>query len=228
MRTIFLFVFAAFLFSSCLSYSRMTSPVIMEPTERSWTIGVQQEGAYANNAFRDHAVSSDEGQWDWQSGNYLDNYSSAGIIPVISYRDGLEELGGEIGVTLFPQFFPALAIDYKHRIYRSGNFHLSGDITGTLGFLYGAQYDLLFGNRHLYGQVGYKIIQFSLMEDLYVLGIGTEINDTSPLGIQLTYARMIGSEDDYSVTPHMLSLGMKLEFRRTKKRFRMPKKKSIL
>jgi hypothetical protein len=130
MKNLCLLICLPILFSSCLSYSRMTSPEVMEPTERTWVFGGQPQ------------------VWIGTHGQPTSNSNQWGFTPIIGYRTGSDF--GEWGVTLHQQiFFPAVTFDYKHKILERECFHLSGDVAATIGEAPGMQYDLLFGNRTL-------------------------------------------------------------------------------
>jgi hypothetical protein len=222
MRALIFFVSIPIIFSSCLSYSRMTSPEVMEPTERAWMFGAQPIAQIERKA----PIPNPQNP----SANSESKIDIEGVFtPVIAYRSGSPI--GEWGITLHQQaFYPAATVDYKHKIMERESFHLSGDVAATIGEAPGMQYDLLFGNRTLYGQLGYKYYKTNGLNNLLdfsgdnnnklIVGIGTEINDETPLGFQLMYARPILYSNPYSEPSPQLALGIKLEFRRTKKKYR--------
>ena len=84
------FLIIGSLLSSCGFTNRMTSPVVLEKSQRIWTYGI---------AFEPTAkINYDEISWGFQ--------------PVIGYRSGIG-YNQEIGISLYGIWYPGLVFDHK-------------------------------------------------------------------------------------------------------------------
>ena len=186
----------------CVMHNRMTSPVALPKEQQSWTYGLVV----------DPILASDDGE-------------VFGFQPIISYRAGLGK-GNELGVTLYGVYLPGAVIDLKHQFYQNGNFTFSGDAALYGGALrpFGLQYDLLFGSQKFYGVAGVNVdfTSFTNYPAAKVIGIGSEVPGKRGLGFQITYANRLvpDANDRYN----WLMIGLKMDFRNSKKKFRDPAK----
>lgn len=203
-KLIIVFFFILIL-SSCSFYNRMTSPEVLEKEEHIVTFGTVSDPAI---------FSGEPG-------------SIYAFQPVIGYRSGMGS-NQEIGISLYGIWTPGLVLDYKHQILKRGNFLLSSDVAafGGFGRPIGLQYDLLFGNHKLYGTIGSNYeFNNSPGRFTYVVGLGKEFGKKRQIGLQVTYART--SSASISVTSeyveNFISLGLKYDLRRIKKKYRTPK-----
>lgn len=202
----FYLVAIVLLLNSCGVYNRMTSPETLKKEQRNLTFGVALSPPKLVN-------SSTE------------NYETPidGIQPVIGYRSGLGK-NQDIGVTLYGIYTPALVIDYKHQILKNNNFLLSGDAAIYGGYLrpVGVQYDLIFGKRQIYGVIGasYDMVELMSEKPFLSLGIGSERIANTGFGIQISYAKSFMKNDYIMDEPYLISIGLKFDFLRTKKKFR--------
>ncbi len=201
-KKIYFSLFCLVVLSSCSVHNRMTSPVVLDKKERIWTSGLSL----------DPLAFSDLG--------YLSS-PLAFIQPTIGYRNGIGR-NQEIGFTLYGLTGPSIVIDNKHLLLKNGDFLLSGDIAFFAGALrpLGLQYDLIFGNRKLYGTLGsgYDFIETALEAPYLSIGIGSERILNKPLGFQISYG--IGIPNRYNDIEHMLSIGIKFDFLKLKKKYR--------
>ncbi|MEQ8580772.1 MAG: hypothetical protein RIC30_05600 [Marinoscillum sp.] len=186
------------LLGGCVMHNRMTSPVALPKEEQSWTYGLVADPILAN-----------------------DDAEVFGFQPIISYRAGLGK-GNELGMTLYGVYLPGAVIDLKHEIYHKGNFTFSGDAALYGGVLrpFGMQYDLLFGSQRFYGVAGVNVdfTSFTNYPAAKVIGIGSEVPGKRGLGFQITYANRLipDTNDRYD----WLMIGLKMDFRNTKKKHR--------
>lgn len=203
-RVQFIYVLViGFLMTSCGFSNRMTSPQVLEKNERIWTYGI----AYEPTATKNY----DQAIWGFQ--------------PILGYRSGLGK-NQELGITLYGVYFPGFVIDHKYKYYEKNNFILTGNTSAFGGIIrpVGLQYDLLFGNRKLYGVTGLKYDFTQLMRDKpsWIIGLGTEFEKDVKFGIQITYANSF-PEYNYSdrIRPFReITIGVKFDFIKTKKKYR--------
>jgi len=188
--------------SSCSVHNRMTSPVVLDKKERIWTSGLSIDPS----AFSELGYISSP---------------LAFIQPTIGYRNGIGR-NQEIGFTLYGLTGPSIVIDNKHLLLKNGGFLLSGDIAFFAGAIrpLGLQYDLIFGNRKLYGTLGlgYDFLDLTLETPYLSIGIGSERILNKPFGFQISYG--IGIPNRYNDIEHMLSIGIKFDFLKLKKKYR--------
>jgi hypothetical protein len=198
-----LFCFSILSFS-CTVHNRLTSPEVLSKRERTWTCGLIIDPSQAA---------------------FIDDSDIYAFSPVIGYRAGL---GGkqELGVTLNGIVTPSLVVDYKHQFLKRNQFVLSGDLAAYYGVLRptGLQYDLLFGNRKLYGTTGFgrNLISFDDVPPVYsyaTLGIGKEgIGVKENFGFQISYLGSFANPDTEAL--HFLSFGFKFDFLKNKRKYR--------
>ncbi|MDA3929083.1 MAG: hypothetical protein PF541_08995 [Prolixibacteraceae bacterium] len=177
----------------------MTSPEVLKKEERIITIGAVSDPNY---------FTSRETSW----------YA---VQPVIGYRSGLGS-NQEIGLTLYGIWTPGFVVDYKHQIFRSGNFYLSSDVAAFIGLhrSLGFQYDLLFGNRKLYGVIGtnYTLNNYP-GNSAFILGLGKEFGEKRRFGLQLNYAGIYSLGKEYNRTANAITIGLKVDLYKIKKKY---------
>lgn len=171
--------------------NQLTSPEILDQKERIWTAGVAYD------------------PFDFEVPATIYSFQ-----PVVGYRSGIGSKQ-EIGVKIYGVYYPGVVLDHKHRIAELGGFKLSGDLSGY-GRIYGIagfQYDLLFGNRYLYGTCGLNY-EFVGSQSYWIVGIGSEFTNSIPFGIQLSYG------NDFNNDSKMISIGVKFDLLNLKKKYR--------
>lgn len=198
----YIYLLSIVVLASCSVHNRMTSPVVLDKKERIWTSGLSLDPL----AFTEFGYISSP---------------LAFIQPTVGYRNGIGR-NQEMGVTLYGLTGPSIVIDNKHLLSKNGNFLISGDIAFFAGVTrpLGLQYDLIFGNRKLYGVfgLGYDFLEQTLEAPYLSFGIGSERISNKSFGLQLSYA--VGIPNRYNNTQHMLSLGIKFDFLKLKKKYR--------
>ena len=172
-------------------YNRMASPKVLEQEEKAWTVG---------------AVST----FDEDLGAY-------NVQPVISYRSGLGN-NREFGATIYGIYFPGLVLDWKKNYSENNGKYLTGDISIFGGALrpFGAQYDLIYGTADLYGSIGVNLVGLDEFNSYGNASLGWEFGDENRYGLQVGYA--FGSLTTFE--RGVLSVGFKMDFVRTKKKYR--------
>ncbi len=193
-----LFVFL----SSCSVHNRLTSPEVLDKKEHILTTGISIDPL----AITEYGSIEDP---------------LALVQPIIGYRTGIGRKQ-EVGITLYGITGPALVLDHKHNFFGTSKFLISGDLALFAGLERptGGQYDLIFGNQKIYGQVGfgYDFQQVVAEEPYYLLGIGFERIGNTPWGIQISYAKSI--ETIYNDPENFLSIGIKHDFLKTKRKYK--------
>jgi len=199
------FLVIEILMTSCGFTNRMTSPQVLEKSERIWNFGIVYEPTAAEN--------------------YDDGI--LGIQPIFGYRSGLGK-NQEIGITLYGVYLPGLVIDHKLKYYEKSNFILTGDIAAFGGLIrpIGLQYDLLFGNREVYGVFGLKYDFFPILnnEPSWIIGVGNKIDKkNSRFLFQLTYSNSFPEYNKLSEKQRPfkeITIGLKYCIINTKKKYR--------
>lgn len=196
--------FIVILASSCVMNNRMTSPQTLDKEERIFTYGLVLEPLARDNY--------DESVFGFQ--------------PIVGYRSGIGSRQ-EIGINLYGFYTPGLTFDWKYKYIEKNNFILSGDIAAFTGFVRptGFQYDLLFGNRGLYGVAGlnYEIDHFNTNKPSWVLGIGSDFDKYIKGGFQISFMQSFPEfySDGSKKNPFMtISVGVKFDFLNVKRKYR--------
>ena len=176
----------------------MTSPETLKKEERVLTFGaVSDPGYFGNPDSKFYAIQ-----------------------PVIGYRSGIGT-NQEIGMTLYGIWTPGFVFDYKHQILNRGKFYLSSDAAAFIGVgrPVGFQYDLLFGNRKLYGTAGTNYtFNNGPGNSTIILGIGKEFGEKRRIGLQATYAHSISTNATLGSEVTSFTLGLKLDlYKKSKK-----------
>lgn len=184
--------------------NRLTSPQTLNKEERIWSYGL----VYEPTAKEEY----DESVFAFQ--------------PIIGYRSGIFK-NHEFGINLYGIYTPGLTLDWKHKYFEKNRFIVSGDLAAFTGFIRptGFQYDLLFGNRGLYGIAGvnYEILQANASVPSLLIGFGSEFDKYTKGGFQITVMRSFpeyysdGSKMDAFLT---YSIGIKFDFLNTKRKYR--------
>lgn len=185
----------------------MISPQTLDKEERIWTYGLIIEPT--------------------AEGNYVDGEIFA-FQPTLGYRTGIRP-NHELGINLYGILTPGFTIDWKHKYFEKDNFILTGDLAGFTGLIRpsGFQYDLLFGNRSLYGVAGmnYEINKINSDKPSIVLGIGSDFNKYTKVGFQISLMKSLPGSfseiyGDRKAGFMTISIGVKFDFLKIKKRYR--------
>lgn len=196
----YLFCFSILSFS-CTVHNRLTSPEVLDKKERTWTYGLIIDPAQSE---------------------FIDDSEIYAFSPIIGYRAGLGR-NQELGITINGFFTPSLVVDYKHQFLKHNQFFLSGDLAAFAGAFrpFGLQYDLLLGNRNLYGTAGFGY-NYNISAEYYSyasLGIGKErIGTKENFGFQISYLGSFANANTEAL--HFLSFGFKFDFLKNKRRYR--------
>ena len=206
MKNYYLIIIIALVFNSCLYYNRITSPEIINKKEHIWMLGGTIE---PYEVLGKGMVSED--LW----GIPL----LYGFQPIIGYRRGIA-INQEIGITFFC-LTPGLVVDYKHKILKQGKVIISGDIAafGGVERPKGLQYDLLFGNRSLYGNCGFYFDIDDYVPPSLVVSIGSEFKKNNPFGFQVSYSQSIITENKDDAYRSIL-IGLKYDLFKNKREYK--------
>ncbi len=172
-------IISAILLNSCLPYNKLTSPEVLELHEKSVSFALVSSNALI--PFGDKGVS---------------------LSPMIAYRFGLNS-AMDFGLRLDVNPL-SVSMDLKHNFIKRDNFYLTGDLSVyTLCFEeFGSQYDLIFGNRSIYGSCGILYTQGIRDTTPLIIGIGTESGDSKRVGFQISYLADVFSdqpENEFSI-----------------------------
>ena len=172
-------IILAILLNSCIPYNKLSSPEVLELNDKSVSFALVSSNALMPFGDRDVSLS-----------------------PMIAYRFGLKS-AMDLGLRL--DLGPLSAsVDLKHNFIKRDNFYLTGDLSVfTIWFEeFGSQYDLIFGNRSLYGSCGILYAPGIRDANSLIIGIGTESGDSKRVGFQISYLVDIFSdqpENEFSI-----------------------------
>jgi hypothetical protein len=212
-KTIFYFALFFALSSGCGFFNRMTSPEVLDKKEKLLYFGVSI----------DPLEMMGQGEVD----------SELAIVqPVFGYRAGLGS-NREIGITVYGVYFPGIVLDIKRKYINKEKFKLSGNLAAFIGYVrpIGFQYDLLFGTKKIYGVTGisYDFVKLYTNKPILTIGFGSERIGDSAFGVQFTYSRSLSpfrnnnSGTTYNYAVNFLSIGLKFDFIKIKKKYRTNK-----
>lgn len=155
------------LFTSCISFNRLTSPKPVPEKTTQWDFGGTVDPMRFNQ-----------------------DVFIAGVEPVVGFRRGISSRT-DIGLRMHGLYIPQLVFDFKHVFIHRGDFYLSGDLAvmGMVGRSIGPQYDLIFGTELIYGTFGvnYDFAQWEGDAFLFHGGFGGKPEPLSRMGWQFNF-----------------------------------------